>query len=461
MADNLINYTQGTAGGTIATDEVTIGGVVVHAQRVKVIDGTEGGTAGLAISSSGVAQTFQTNSGTVSVSNTVATWNSNGGTITLGGVSGAGTLLGAAGTVNVGNAVAVWPNSAGTTTIAGVTNGGTLLGAAGTVNVANTVAVWNSNGGTATIGGVTSGGTLLGAAGTVNVANAVAVWPNSAGTVTQGTDPWIIAGTVTSSVSVGDVAITGGTVAVTQETSPWVIAGTVDTTVNVGDVAITGGTLDLVKAGTVAAWVNTAGTVSVSNTVPVWTNNGGTVVVSNVTGGGTLLGAAGTVNVANTVATWNSNGGTVTLGGVSTADALEVWPNSAGTVSVSSGVVAAWVNTAGTVASVATYEGKTRGGTIINLSASGTVVSAVASNYLKVYSEHFTSTGTIVVTVRNGLNGSTIVGPRTFVPGGGVARQAPVTSPLFITAAGSPIHYELSGSGTIGGDIAWIQETSA
>lgn len=519
MADNLINYTQGTAGGTIATDEVVIGGATVHAQRVKVIDGTEGGTAGLAISSSGVAQTFQTNSGTVSVSNTVATWNSNGGTITLGGVSGAGTLLGAAGTVNVGNAVAVWPNSAGTTTIAGVTNGGTLLGAAGTVNVANTVAVWNSNGGTATIGGVTSGGTLLGAAGTVNVANAVAVWPNSAGTVTQGTDPWIIAGTVTSSVSVGDVAITGGTVAVTQETSPWVIAGTVDTTVNVGDVAITGGTLDLVKAGTVAAWVNTAGTVQVSNTVPVWTNNGGTVVLSNVTGGGTLLGAAGTVNVANTVATWNSNGGTVVLGGVSTVDALEVWPNTAGTVSVSSGVIAAWVNTAGTVASLpgslqgyaedlassggeigvqvlairratatdsvsadgdfaalqidgagklhtsmgsaVTFLGKTQGGTLINLTASGTVVPLVASKVLKVYSEHFTvQGGTITVTVRAGNGGGTLSGPRQFVPGGGVARVTDVTAPFYKTPAGSAIYFEISGSGTVGGDIAWVQEDS-
>lgn len=402
MADNQINYTQGTAGGTIATDEVTYAGVAVHMQRIKVHDGTEGGTAGWAISSSGVGQTFQTNTGTV----------------ILGGVSTGDALEvwpNTAGTVSVSNAVAVWPNSAGTVVLSNVTGGGTLLGAAGTVAVQKML--------------TPAGDSMIDDTNDAVRVNVVAGGAGG-GEVTQGTDPWIIAGTVTSSVSVGDVAITGGT-------------------------------LDLVKAGTVAAWVNTAGTVSVSNTVPVWTNNGGTVVVSNVTGGGTLLGAAGTVNVANTVATWNSNGGTVTLGGVSTGDALEVWPNSAGTVSVSSGVVAAWVNTAGTVASVATYEGKTRGGTIINLSASGTVVSAVASNYLKVYSEHFTSTGTIVVTVRNGLNGSTIVGPRTFVPGGGVARQAPVTSPLFITAAGSPIHYELSGSGTIGGDIAWIQETSA
>lgn len=42
MADN-VAITAGT-GTTIGTDEVTIGGVLQHVQRVKLVDGTDGGT---------------------------------------------------------------------------------------------------------------------------------------------------------------------------------------------------------------------------------------------------------------------------------------------------------------------------------------------------------------------------------------------------------------------------------
>lgn len=45
MADN-VEITQG-AGTPIATDEVTIGASTVHVQRVKLVDGTEGGADGL------------------------------------------------------------------------------------------------------------------------------------------------------------------------------------------------------------------------------------------------------------------------------------------------------------------------------------------------------------------------------------------------------------------------------
>ena len=283
MADNLINYTQGTVGGTIATDEVVIGGATVHAQRVKIIDGTEGGTAGLAISSSGVAQTFQVNSGTVSVS----------------------------------NAVAVWPNSAGT------------------VSISNAVAVWPNT------------------AGTVSVSNAVAAWVNTAGTIAQ------LPGSLQGYAE--DLASSGGEIGVQ------VLA---------------------IRRATPTDSVNADGDFA----------------------------------------------------------ALQI--NGQGMLHVAPG-------------SAVTYLGKTQGGTLINLTGSGTVVPLVASKVLKVYSEHFTvQGGTITVTVRAGNGGGTLSGPRQFVPGGGVARVTDVTAPFYKTPAGSAIYFEISGSGTVGGDIAWVQEDS-
>lgn len=284
MADNLINYTQGTAGGTVATDEVVIGGATVHAQRVKIIDGTEGGTAGLAISSSGVAQTFQVNSGTVSVS------------------------------------------------------------------------------------------------------NAVAVWPNSAGTVS-------------------------------------------------------------VSSGVVAAWVNTAGTVSVSNAVAAWVNTAGTIAQLP----GSLQGYAEDLA---------SSGGEIGVQVLAIRRATAV-----DSVSADGDFAALQIDGAGklhtSMGSAVTFLGKTQGGTAINLTASGTVVPLVASKVLKVYSEHFTvQGGTITVTVRAGNGGGTLSGPRQFVPGGGVARVTDVTAPFYKTPAGSAIYFEISGSGTVGGDIAWVQEDS-
>ena len=44
MADN-ITLNAGTGGATLGTDEVTIGAVLQHVQRVKLVDGSDGGTA--------------------------------------------------------------------------------------------------------------------------------------------------------------------------------------------------------------------------------------------------------------------------------------------------------------------------------------------------------------------------------------------------------------------------------
>lgn len=329
MADNP-EIRAGTAGGTVtvAADEVTIYGGAAVLQGVKIHDGTEAGTVGAKVSTGGALHTHQTNSGTVSVSNTtLAVWGSNTGTVTLGGVSTGDALEvwpNSAGTVQVSNVVPVWVNGEGTVDIS---SGGTLLGQAGTVTIGgvqtgDALEVWTSNAGTVTLGAIATGDALevwTSNAGTVTIGavstgDALEVWPNTKGTVDISSGGTLLgqAGTVTiGGVATGDAlevwTNNAGTVAAWVNT-----AGTV--TANSGTLLGQAGTLAMVQAGTVSAWVNTAGTVSVSNTVTVTANSG------------TLLGQAGTV----------------TIGGVNTGDALEVWTNNAGTV-------AAWVNTAGTV----------------------------------------------------------------------------------------------------------------
>lgn len=101
--------------------------------------------------------------------------------------------------------------------------------------------------------------------------------------------------------------------------------------------------------------------------------------------------------------------------------------------------------------------GYTLGGTQITLTASGTVIAAVASKTLYVTHEAFTvQGGTVTITARNGNGGGTLWGPMQFSPTGGMAVSAPLEQGgLFQTVSGSAVYYELVGSGTVGGRIRW------
>lgn len=249
MSDNLIHYTQGTAGGTVATDEVNIGGAAVHAQRIKVIDGSEGGTYPFVISPSGAGHVHVTNAGTVAL-----------------------------------------------------------------------------------------------AAGT----NVVPVWVNAAGTVL---------GTVTV---VGNVAHDAA---------------------DAGNAVKIGGRADSTQQADVAD-----------------------------------------------------------------GDRVDALFNLAGMQVVSQGSVVAGL-------------GKAVSGAVVALTATGTVVAAVASQKIKVFAEHFTvQGGTVTITTLNGAAGGTIVGARQFSTGMGVAWANGVESPLWESAAGSPVVFSIVGSGTVGGLLRYYTE---
>ena len=255
MADNP-SVRAGTAGGTIVVvgDEITVYGSTGIAQGVKLHTGVQDGTVAATVNAAGELHVYQPNAGTVSVTGTPNVHVTNSGTVTLTGTNptfqtnsgtviqgtdpwlthqtnngtvsvtgtpnvhvtnaatvNGGTLLGQRGTITALQGtdpwlVSAWLNSAGTVSVSGTpnvhvtnaatvnqggapwtvtANGGTLLGQMGTVNVAGTPNVHVTNAATVTA----NGGTLLGQAGTV--------------TALQGTDPWVISGTVTATGSGG------------------------------------------------------------------------------------------------------------------------------------------------------------------------------------------------------------------------------------------------------------------
>lgn len=147
----------------------------------------------------------------------------------------------------------------------------------------------------------TTGRTWTLASGTdsVNVGNFPATQPVS-GTVTalQGTSPWVVSGSITTSPDVNvhdgsgnaisstgtslDVNVTDfpATVAVTQSTSPWVVSGSVAVTNFPATVAVTQSTSPWVVAGTIIADQGTSPWV-VSGTVAATQSGAWSVAVSN------------------------------------------------------------------------------------------------------------------------------------------------------------------------------------
>ncbi len=209
-----------------------------------------------------------------------------------------------------------------------------------------------------------------------------------------------------------------------------------------------GGTVGMIvsSGGAAHVHVTNSGTVTLAagaNVVPVWVNAVGTVL--------------GTVTVQGNVAHDSSDGGgmPIKIGGradstqqadVADGDRVDALFNLAGMQVVSQGSVVAGL-------------GKTISSGVVNLSATGTVVASVASQKIKVFAEHFTvQGGTVTITTQNGAAGSTIVGPRQFSTGMGVAWANGVESPLYESAAGSPVVFVIVGSGTVGGILRYYTE---
>lgn len=208
------------------------------------------------------------------------------------------------------------------------------------------------------------------------------------------------------------------------------------------------------NSGTV--YTGNTGTVTLTGTNPVFQTNNGTVTLTGVnpvyvTNTGTVLtGNTGTVTLTGTNPVFQTNNGTVTLTGtnpVYVTNSATAFINNAATVTMGSAVAGG---------------GWTLLYAPVSLSATGTVVSAVTSKKIKVFSEVLTvAGGTVELKTMSGAAGGTIRGAMQFSPLGGMAWANPHFTPLYETAAGSPLVYSLVnivGSGTVGGMVGYFAE---
>ncbi len=171
----------GTAGTAIvvAADQITVFGGAALAQLMKITDGAEGGTAGAPVDAAAGLSVFQTNSGTVSVSN-----------------------------ASLAVTAASLPLPSGAATLAGQTQPGVDIGDVTVNNAAGAAAVNIQDGGNSiTVDGAISvnTGTVV---GTVTVANTSLA-------VTQSTSPWVTSATISNTGTVtGTVVLAAGANAV-------------------------------------------------------------------------------------------------------------------------------------------------------------------------------------------------------------------------------------------------------
>lgn len=224
----------------------------------------------------------------------------------------------------------------------------------------------------------------------------------------------------------------------------------------------------------------TATDVSFNNPLPVFTVGQGTVTLAGTnptyqTNSGTVYtGNTGTVTLTGTNPMFQTNNGTVTLTGVNPVYVTNngtVYTGNTGTVTLTgtnpvyvTNSATAFINNAATVTMGSAVAGG--GWTLlyapVSLSATGTVVSAVTSKKIKVFSEVLTvAGGTVELKTMSGAAGGTIRGAMQFSPLGGMAWANPHFTPLYETAAGSPLVYSLVnivGSGTVGGMVGYFAE---
>jgi len=96
----------------------------------------------------------------------------------------------------------------------------------------------------------------------------------------------------------------------------------------------------------------------------------------------------------------------------------------------------------------------------INLTATGTVVSAVATKRLKVYSVLLGCSANLTVNWRDGA-ATAIDGPMVIAANGGYALAASYPTFLFASSAGNSLDLVISGTGTVAGRVSyWDTDTT-
>ena len=343
--------------------------------------------------------------------------------------------------------------------------GNVIVGNNGTVSITGTPNVFVTNAATVNQGGApwtvtANGGTLLGALGTVSVTGTPNVHITNAATV--GALPGGITGFAEDAGhTTGDVGIQS--LAVRKNVAAALAGADADYTPLISDDV--GAAWVHANDGTVAIKGNVVvgnnGTVSITGTPNVHLTNSSTVIQgTNPWLVNAWLLSAATATLTGTNPVFQTNNGTVSVTGTP-----NVHVTNAATVTATNLDIRdlAYASDSVTMGSAITGLGQTLKGTVINLTASGTVIPLVSAKKIKVFAERYTvQGGTVTITVLDNAtptSSGTIIGPMQYSPTGGLAQSNPVHSPLYESPAGSAIYFSLAGSGTVGGHIRWFEET--
>lgn len=327
---------------------------------------------------------------------------------------------------------------------------------AGTVAVSGTPNMHQTNSSTVSVSAISAGDNNIGNVDIVSLPGGITGFAEDVGHTTG--DVGIPAMAVRKNVA---AALAGADADYTPLISS--SDGSLWTHINAGTVAV---------SGTPNVHVTNSGTVSVSNTVTVDSELPAAAALADNTANPTVpgVGAFGMVwdganwdrtpgNTAAGVLTHQTNSGTVSVSGTPNVHITNTGTVTATDLDIRNLTI---TNDSVTAGSAVIGLGYTLGASSINLTASGTVATAVASRVLYVTHEAFTvQGGTITITATNGAGGGTLWGPMQFSPTGGMAAsQGIMDGGLYETASGSAVYYVIAGSGTVGGRIRYARLAS-
>lgn len=104
--------------------------------------------------------------------------------------------------------------------------------------------------------------------------------------------------------------------------------------------------------------------------------------------------------------------------------------------------------------------GKTLKTAVVNISATGTLISAVTSKRIKVYSYKLVTDAALTLNFRSGAS-TALEGPCAFAANGGITENVEPPDYLFATAAGERLDLVISGSGNVGGIIRYWDDDAS
>lgn len=202
-------------------------------------------------------------------------------------------------------------------------------------------------------------------------------------------------------------------------------------------------------------------------------DNGSTLSVDDGAGSLTVDAPVGTpvaVRLSDGTAFLTTTSGRLSVDASSVAvpvtdNASSLTVDNSGTFAVQAAQTGTWTVQPGNTANTTAWltdprHGKTLKSSSFSLTATGTVITAVASKRLKVYAYKLVCSAAITVNWRDGAS-TALEGGQAFAANGGAVENVDPPSFVFATTAGNSLDLVISGTGTAAGRVSYWDDDSA